>query len=180
MSLTNIRRKDRAITDDAWITDFLREEAVITLGFCQDDQPFLFPTLYAFDEARRVVYIHATNQGRTAALARNHPKASATVFRMGRLLPAKRALNFSVEYASVMLFGRASLVEGEEAARALQMIMDKYAPHLQPDADYLPAQPEDLKITAVIRLDIETWIGKQKQVAEDFPGAFHYGAQSAT
>ena len=36
---------------------------------------------------------------------------------MGRLLPADTALEFSVEYASVIAFGKARLVTGEEEAR---------------------------------------------------------------
>ena len=33
---------------------------------------------------------------------------------------------------------------------------------------------DELMRTAVYRIDIEAWSGKQKEVAEDFPGAFDF------
>ena len=53
-----------------------------------------------------------------------------------------------------------------------RLLLDKYAPHLKPGIDYRPTTDEELHRTAVYRIDIETWSGKQKEVAEDFPGAF--------
>ena len=61
--------------------------------------------------------------------------------------------------------------------RALQMLLDKYAPHLRPGEDYRPPVAEEIARTAVMRIDIESWSGKKKEV-EDFPGAFWYNAPS--
>ena len=92
---------------------------------------------------------------------------------MGRLLPAPEALEFSVEYAGVVTFGTGRVVEEQDEARtALQMLLDKYAPHLRPGVDYRATTDDELKRTAVYRIDIEAWSGKQKEVPEDFPGAF--------
>jgi len=95
---------------------------------------------------------------------------------MGRLLPAPPALHFSVEYAGVVVFGRAHIIEDNaEAERALQQLLDKYAPHLRPGRDYRPIQPEELAVTSVYRITIDEWSGKQKVAAADHPGAFLYG-----
>jgi nitroimidazol reductase NimA-like FMN-containing flavoprotein (pyridoxamine 5'-phosphate oxidase superfamily) len=92
---------------------------------------------------------------------------------MGRLLPAPEALEFSVEYAGFTAFGKGTIVEGaEEAKIALQMLLDKYAPHLKPGVDYRPTTDQELARTAVYRIDIETWSGKQKEADSDFPGAY--------
>ncbi|NJK79079.1 MAG: pyridoxamine 5'-phosphate oxidase family protein, partial [Chloroflexaceae bacterium] len=49
--------------------------------------------------------------------------------RDGRLLPADVALEFSVEYSGVMVFGSATIVQDEaEASHALQLLLDKYFP----------------------------------------------------
>jgi nitroimidazol reductase NimA-like FMN-containing flavoprotein (pyridoxamine 5'-phosphate oxidase superfamily) len=94
---------------------------------------------------------------------------------MGRLLPADTALNFSVEYQSVVAFGSADLIEDPvEAERALQLILDKYFPHLQPGKDYRPITEGELSITAVYRMEVEEWSGKRKAVDETFPGAFFW------
>jgi len=94
---------------------------------------------------------------------------------MGRLLPAETASEFSTEYAGVTVFGKASVIESQaQAVHALQLLLDKYFPHLQPNVHYKPITPADLKRTAVYRIDIEMWSGKQKKVAAGFPGAFLY------
>ncbi len=166
MSLTDVRRQDRAVTDDAWIGNFLQRASVIVVGFTDGDQPFVKPTLFAYDPERRAIWFHATEFGRTTDLLRAHPQAAATAFEMGRLLPADRAMDFSVEYASVIVYGRVAIVEDEaEATRGLQLLLDKYFPQLKPGQDYTPILPEELKITAVFRLDISEWVGKQKKVA---------------
>ncbi len=100
-------------------------------------------------------------------------KVAFSAVAMGRLLPAPEALEFSVEYAGVVAFGTGHIVEDREEARtALRMLLDKYAPHLTPGVDYRPTTDGELKRTAVYRIDVETWSGKQKEVTEDFPGAF--------
>ena len=172
---TQVRRKDRAIRDDGWIVNFLRRAPVITLGFTDGDQPFVKPTLFVYDDDRRAVYFHATQFGHTTKMLRQHPRSVLNAFEMGRLLPADRAMDFSVEYASVVAYGTIHIIQDEEEAiYGLQLLMDKYFPHLKPGEDYSHIQPAELEITAVFRMDIEEWVGKRKQVAADFPGAFNY------
>lgn len=177
MSLTKIRRKDRSVNDDAWIAHFLQQAPVITIAFTDGEQPFIKPTLFVYDADRRAVYFHATEFGRTTNVLRTHPQAALTAFEMGRLLPAERAFDFSLEYASVVAYGEIAIIEeAEEAVYGLQLLLDKYFPHLKPGEDYAATRPDELKVTAVFRLDISEWAGKQKKVAEDFPGAFTYHA----
>ncbi len=98
-----------------------------------------------------------------------------TIHEMGRLLPADEALEFSVEYGGVVVFGRASVVgDPEEAEYGLQLLLDKYSPHLKPGRDYRPITTDELKRTSVFRVDIEAWSGKRKFVEPDFPGAYLY------
>ena len=92
---------------------------------------------------------------------------------MGRMLPADEALEFSVEYAGVVVTGWATVVDDPaEQTRVLQALLDRYAPHLEAGEDYRPPVPEELERTAVYRVDIETWSGKEKVAEADFPGAF--------
>ena len=62
--------------------------------------------------------------------------------------------------------------------RALQMLLDRYFPQYRPERDYRPIQREELARTAVYRIEIQSWSGKRKQVADDFPGAFTYRANA--
>jgi hypothetical protein len=119
--------------------------------------------------------MHTARVGRTAGNLASETKICFTVFEMGRLLPADEALEFSVEYSGVTVFGTAvTITDPVEAKHGLQLLLDKYAPHLRPDEHYRGITPEELKRTAVYRLNIHEWSGKKKEVAADFPGAFFY------
>jgi uncharacterized protein len=172
-----VRRQDRAVEDEGWIRELLHRAPLGYLATAHEDQPFLNSNLFVYDEAAQAIYLHTAKVGRTPANVAEDGRYCFSVSEMGRLLPAAVALEFSVEYASVVCFGQAQIVSEEtEATAALQLLLDKYAPHLTPGQDYRPPVPEELKRTAVYRLNIEQWSGKKKEVAPDFPGAYTYGA----
>jgi nitroimidazol reductase NimA-like FMN-containing flavoprotein (pyridoxamine 5'-phosphate oxidase superfamily) len=180
MPRAQVRRSDRAVTDEGWIRDLLTRAAFGTLATIRDGQPFVNMNLFVYDEAEHALFLHTAREGRTRENVEAEECACFGVAEMGRLLPAPTALNFSVEYAGVVVFGRARVVRDEaEAARALQLLLDKYAPHLRPGRDYRPIQPEELAVTSVYRIDIEEWSGKQKVAPCDHPGAFRFGQAPA-
>ncbi len=170
-----LRRRDRG-KDDEWVAAFLTRAAygfLATVG--QEGQPFLNSNLFVYDDSggARRIYLHTHRTGRTRDNLEGAEKVAFSTVAMGRLLPAPEALEFSVEYAGVVAFGTGRVVENRDEARAaLQMLLDKYAPHLRPGVHYRPTTDAELARTAVYRIDIETWSGKQKEVEEDFPGAF--------
>ena len=178
---TQVRRRDRAVADDSWIAAFLHRAPMGVLALCFDERPFANSNLFVYDEHDHAILLHTAVEGRTRSIIERQPRACFSVSEMGRLLPADKALEFSVEYAGVSIFGKVKIVEDPaEASRALQLLLDKYFPHLSAGEDYRPVVPEELKRTTVYRLQIEEWIGKRKAVAADFPGAFHFPASPET
>lgn len=171
-----VRRRDRAVDDDAWIRALLRRAPVGSLASADSDgQPFLNMNLFVYDEAHQVIYFHTARLGRTRSTIEENERVCFGVMEMGRLLPAETALEFSVEYSGAVIFGVGTVVhDAAEAQYALQLLLDKYAPHLRPGRDYRPITPEEQLRTSVYRVRIEEWSGKKKQVAADFPGAFRY------
>lgn len=170
-----IRRADRVISDQGWIKDLLTRSAYGVLGTYLDGQSFLTPLLYVYIEEDDALYYHGAQVGRMRANTALNPNASFNVAEIGRMLPDQHAAEFSVEYNSVTVFGAVTALEdAQDAARVLQRLMDKYAPHLKPGTDYTASRPEDIKRTAVYKLAIEDWSGKQKQAAPDFPGAYPF------
>ncbi len=170
-----VRRADRAVTDEQWIKDLLHRAPVGYLATVHGDQPFINSNIFVYDEETHAIYMHTAKVGRTQGNVDTHKKVCFTVTEMGRLLPADVALEFSVEYAGVVVFGTAVIIEDQqEATNALQLLLNKYAPHLTPGQDYRPPVPEELKRTAVYRIHIDKWSGKKKEVAPDFPGAYLY------
>jgi nitroimidazol reductase NimA-like FMN-containing flavoprotein (pyridoxamine 5'-phosphate oxidase superfamily) len=173
---TEMRRSDRAVNDEAWIKAFLRRAPVGTLATAYDGQPFINTNLFVYDEAAHAIYVHNARVGRTPANVSANERICFSISEMGRLLPAEEALEFSVEYSGVVVFGRARIMTDPAAAEhALQMLLDKYFPHLKPGEHYRPIAEQELARTAVYHIEIDSWSGKQKKVADDFPGAFLYG-----
>jgi nitroimidazol reductase NimA-like FMN-containing flavoprotein (pyridoxamine 5'-phosphate oxidase superfamily) len=173
---THIRRRDRVVDDEAWIQDLLLQAPMGVLATVYGEHPFINSNLFVYDPATQVVYLHTAHVGRTRANIEANAAVCFSVYEMGRILPAKTALDFSVEYAGVVIFGQATIVaDPAEARHGLQLLLDKYAPHLRPDRDYRAITDEELTRTAVYRIDIEEWSGKRNIKSSDFPGAFTYG-----
>ena len=154
---------------------FLRHAPIGILATVHDGQPFLNSNIFVYDEAEHAIYMHTARMGRTRANIEIDERACFSVYEMGRLLPATTALNFSVEYASVVIFGTTTKISDEkQATDALHLLLRKYAPHLQVGQDYRAVVTEELVRTSVYRIAIEEWSGKKKEAPADFPGAYSY------
>ena len=107
----------------------------------------------------------------------SNPHVSFCVAEMGRLLPADTAMEVGVEYASVVVFGKAGLLnDADQARHGLQLLLDRYFPQLKSGEDYREIQKEELDITSVYKISIESWSGKEEHAKPDFPGAFSFKA----
>jgi nitroimidazol reductase NimA-like FMN-containing flavoprotein (pyridoxamine 5'-phosphate oxidase superfamily) len=169
-------RKDRA-KDDTWIREYLKKVPFGMLATEYEGQPFIKPTLFVYDEGEQAIYIHGALVGRMRTNLEVNPRVSFCVAEMGRLLPADTAMEVGVEYASAVVFGRAELLtEADEARHGLQLLLDRYFPHLKPGIDYREILPQELDITSVYRIKIDSWSGKEEHARQDFPGAFSYQA----
>lgn len=156
------RRTEYAVQDDEWIREFLADHPAGVLGTVADGRPFLTPFVFAYDEERHALYVHLSPEGRTAANVTAAPEVAFSVFEMGRIVPGPDAGSFVNEYASVTVFGRAELLDDpEEKRRGLELLMAKYAPHLEPGADYSPAAATKIEETGVIEIEVTAWSGKR-------------------
>lgn len=172
---TRIRRSDREVVDETWMKRFLNTAAVGTLATTHAGQSYANTNLFVYDETAHCIYLHTARVGRTRANAEADDRVCFSIMEMGRLLPAAEALEFSVEYAGLVIFGRIKVVDDEEeATSALQSLLDKYAPHLEAGNDYRPPVKEELLRTSVFRISIENWSAKKKEVEPDFAGAFFF------
>ena len=163
-SLTEMRRKDREINDKEWIVDMLNRADYGVLATCKDGQPFTVARNFAYDPERHAIYFHGACKGRTFENVGEGTPANLNVSEMGEWILAERAMNFGVKYKGVVVFGTLHIEEDiAEMKRGLQLLMDKHFPHLKPDVDYESTTDTDLKVTAVLRLDVESWSGKEKK-----------------
>ena len=171
---TKIRRKERE-KDTDWIKTFLARAEFGTMATSKGDQPFLVTRNFAYDETVHAIYMHGAKKGHTYERARESPPVCFSANESGRLLPGKRAVDLGMEFGGVVVFGRLQIVEDpDEVRHGLQLLCDKYFPNLEPGVDYENITDADLKVTAVLRVDIDSWSGKEKKAPDDYPGAFYF------
>jgi nitroimidazol reductase NimA-like FMN-containing flavoprotein (pyridoxamine 5'-phosphate oxidase superfamily) len=130
---------------------------VAHVGFMQDGQPFVIPMTYQFDAARPGhIYLHGAHHSRLLQHLVSGAPVCVTVTIVDGLVYSKTALFHSVNYRSVVCFGRA----GEEPAREdrrrlLEGMVARYWPGRTPGRDYDPIPDDHLDPTAFIALEIE-------------------------
>lgn len=171
-----VRYQPKSVDDPEWIESFLAEQPTGVLGLVDDGLPYVVTQLFVYDEDAAAIYLHGASAGRTHTIVeRGHPDTPATftVSEMGRFIPHQVPMEFTVEYASVDVFGSIRLVEDDtEKRHALERFMTELAPHLHPGEDYEPIAEKNMDVTAVYRLDVEEWSGKRGQKDPAHPGAY--------
>jgi nitroimidazol reductase NimA-like FMN-containing flavoprotein (pyridoxamine 5'-phosphate oxidase superfamily) len=172
--INEMRRKDRS-KDDEWIKKYLKKAPFAFISSTVDDQPFINSNTFVYEENSNCIYFHTSQHGRLKHNIEKNNKACLSIAEMGRLLPARIAKEFSVEYKSVVVFGYIEEVEDlEHGKKALQLLNEKYFPHLKPGDDYRPVTDHEVEHVSTFKFVIESWSGKQKVEPDDFKGAFNY------
>jgi nitroimidazol reductase NimA-like FMN-containing flavoprotein (pyridoxamine 5'-phosphate oxidase superfamily) len=161
-SPTAFQRLPEYTRDESWIRAFLREAKIGHIASVWDGQPFVTPSNFWFDEANHRIIFHSNVAGRVRANLERNPKVCLEASETGKLLPSNIALEFSLQYRSVMVFGRARFIEEEEDKRAaLYGLIQKYFPAMQAGREYRPITDKELKRTTVYAIEIESWSGKE-------------------
>jgi nitroimidazol reductase NimA-like FMN-containing flavoprotein (pyridoxamine 5'-phosphate oxidase superfamily) len=159
---TGRQRRPEYARDDEWVRALLRRGQIAHIGTRWEDQPFVTPTTYYYDDAAHRLIFHSNITGRLRANIERHPRLTAEVSEMGRLLPSNVALEFSLQYRSAMVFGSAHVIEDPADQRdSLHRLLTKYFGYLEIGKDYRPATDKELRRTSVYALHIESWSGKE-------------------
>jgi hypothetical protein len=148
--------------NDDWIRGFLRTASVGHIASSRDGQPFLNPTTFWFDEENHQIVFHSNVTGRIRSNIENNPRVCFEASELGRFLPSNVALEFSLQYRSVVVFGIARLVTDEaEARRVLYGLIQKYFPKMRAGKEFREITDRELKRTSVYAIHIEAWSGKE-------------------
>src|SRR5215213_7283726 len=126
---TTFQRLPEYQRDEAWIRAFLRQAKVGHIASARDGQPFVNPTTFWFDEANHQIIFHSNLAGRIRSNIEASPKVCFETSELGKMLPANVALEFSLQFRSVIVFGSACLIsDPDEARRVLYGLIHKYFP----------------------------------------------------
>ncbi len=158
----NQQRRKELVQDDEWIKQFLQRASIGHIATRWDEQPFITPTTFWYDAARHEIYFHSNVVGRVRANSEHHDRVCFEASDFGRLLPSNVALEFSIQFESVIAFGMIRVLEAAaEKREALSGLLQKYFPQMASGEEYRPITDEELKRTAVYAIAIESWSGKR-------------------
>lgn len=147
-----MRRKERQSTEECAVAILEKCEYGILATVSQDGYPYGVPLSYIYKDAS--IYFHSAAVGhKLDNIAANH-QVSFCVVGGKQSLPEK----FSTSYESVVIFGQASQVTGEEKKAALLALLAKYSPaYLEKGKAYIENSEDK---TTVIKITIEHMTGK--------------------
>jgi hypothetical protein len=158
----NRQRRPHLAKDDAWVRAFLRRAPIARIATVWGDQPFINPTTFWYDEERNQLIFHSNASGRIRANSDQHNRVCVEVSEFGQFLPSNVALEFSVQYASVIVYGVIRVVEDfAEKRRLLSGLIAKYFPDMAAGQAYRPITDGELRQTSAYAIPIESWSGKE-------------------
>jgi nitroimidazol reductase NimA-like FMN-containing flavoprotein (pyridoxamine 5'-phosphate oxidase superfamily) len=161
-SPTAFQRRPHLTKDDAWIRAFLKEAQVGHIATSVDDQAYLNPTTFWYDEENHQIVFHSNIAGRVRSNIETNPKVSMEASELGKLLPSNVALEFSLQYRSVVVFGSARIIiDPDEAKKLLYGLLSKYFPDMTAGKEYREITEKELRATSVYAIKIEEWSGKE-------------------
>ena len=145
------REPQRALYDRETIEAILDEGVLCHIGFEIEGQPYVIPTLHA--RVGDKLYVHGSAASRMLKHASSGAPVCVTVTLFDGLVLARSVFNHSVNYRSAVVFGTATLVEGDEKRNALRALTEQLAPGRWDEARQ-PSEQE-LKATWILSLPLD-------------------------
>lgn|SRR4028118_200717 len=109
------------------VYQILDEGLVCHIGFVVDDQPYVIPTAYG--RVGEKLYIHGSPASRMLRTLKESINVCITVTLVDGLVLARSAFHHSMNYRSVVVFGKASVVQdAEEKLEALYAFCEHVVP----------------------------------------------------
>ena len=145
------RLPKRGIYDRQLVYGILDEGFVCHVSFAVDGRPFVIPTGYARVDDQ--LYIHGSQVSRMLRTLAQGVEVCVAVTLVDGLVLARSAFHHSMNYRSVVIFGRAAIVEEREAKLAA---LFAFSEHIVPgrwDEVRAPYEQE-LKATTVLSLSL--------------------------
>jgi uncharacterized protein len=152
-----VREAHRAVYDRQTAYQILDEGFLCHVGFSVDGQPFVIPTLYGRKDDN--LFIHGSAASRMLRHMKESLPVCVTVTLVDGLVLARSIFNQSMNYRSVVVLGKAMLVDDPaEKIEALHLLSEHIIPGRWDDV----RQPNEreLKQTSVLRLPIQEFSSK--------------------
>jgi nitroimidazol reductase NimA-like FMN-containing flavoprotein (pyridoxamine 5'-phosphate oxidase superfamily) len=145
------RLPKRGVYDRELVYGILDEGFICHVSFVMEGQPFVIPTGYARVDDQ--LYIHGSQVSRMLRTLSKGIDVCIGVTLVDGLVLARSAFHHSVNYRSVVIFGRAAMVEEKEAKLAA---LFAFSEHVIPSRwnDVRKPTEQELKATTVLSLPL--------------------------
>ena len=145
-----IRGKKRAAYDQDQIYAILDQELICHLAIIEDGNPKVLPQTFVRIGDALYLHGHRYNGLLKAAIGAS---ICLSVFRCNGYVLARSAFHHSLNYQSVIVFGRGEVVADEEKSNVLAALINKMVPQ---QWNYLrPMTTSELNATLVIKITID-------------------------
>ena len=157
---TRVKRlHQRALYDQDSIYRILDAGFVCHVGYTFDDHPYVTTTSYWRDGDR--VYWHGSSASRMLRELKKEVPVCLNVSLIDGLVLARSGFHHSINYRTVMLFGRAAALNGhEEKVEALRRFTERAIPGRWDELR--PPTVQEIKATTVLSMPIEEAVAKER------------------
>jgi uncharacterized protein len=150
---TRVRRlPERGVYEREQIDAILDEALICHLAYVKDGEPRVIPTIHA--RVGDTLYVHGSNASRTLRTAKGGPPVAAEVTLLDGLVLARSAFHHSMNYRSVVVYGRAREVTDPTEKFDAQRALVEHVVHGRAVDARLPNERE-LGQTTILAIPIE-------------------------
>lgn len=154
-----MRRKDREVTDRNEIFTILSHCDVLRIGFSGNGEyPYIVPVAFGYKivDDSIIIYYHGAKEGLKTDLLRKNPKVCIEADTCNGYV--QKDNTFTCEYESIIGFGDAETVTGDERFEGLDLIMEHCG---------FNAREYNMKvaeITGVFKVTVHEFTGKRRVI----------------
>ncbi|NEP85155.1 MAG: pyridoxamine 5'-phosphate oxidase family protein [Okeania sp. SIO3B3] len=145
-----MRKPKRGHYDHETVYEIVDASPLCHVGFIDNGQPFVIPTLHA--RLDNEIILHGATTSRLMKYAAAGNDLCITVTLLDGIVLARAVMNHSMNYRSAVLFGQGREVTGDEKMVALETVTEKVMPGRWADARQ--PNPTEMKATAVVAIPV--------------------------
>jgi nitroimidazol reductase NimA-like FMN-containing flavoprotein (pyridoxamine 5'-phosphate oxidase superfamily) len=146
------RLPKRGFYDKETIYSILDEGIVCHVGFIINDKPFVIPTAYV--RVDDYIYIHGAKSNQMINAINEGSEACITVTLLDGYVLARSAFHHSMNYRSVVIFGKGKIVEDDEEKMSALKAFTEHVVKGRWDDVREPSEKE-MNTTSVLKFPIE-------------------------
>jgi nitroimidazol reductase NimA-like FMN-containing flavoprotein (pyridoxamine 5'-phosphate oxidase superfamily) len=147
------RHPERGAYDSSVIYPIIDEALICHVGFIQDNQPYVIPTLHA--RQGDAILLHGAKSSRLLRHVEAGGEVCITITLLDGIVLARSVFSHSINYRSAVLFGRGHVIlDDDMRMQALETFTERLIPGRWQDVR--PPSEVELKQTTIVAVPIES------------------------